>query len=69
MEANKERLTHDVADLFNTARARALADGVLDNTLRILDTTSLISNDADNKWLMDQLQHDITQHQYNIWSK
>ena len=63
MEANKDRLTHDVADLFNTA----LADGVLNNTLRIPDTTSLISNDADNKWLMDQLQHDIAQHPYNIW--
>ena len=64
MEANKERLAHDVADIFNTA----LADGVLADTLNFWDTTTLICNDADHKWPMDQLQHDIAQHQYNIWA-
>ena len=64
MEANKERLAHDVINIFNTA----LADGVLADTLKFLDTTSLICNDADHKWLMDQLQHDIAQHQCNIWA-
>ena len=65
MEANKARMTHDVTDLFNTA----VADGVVDNILKFDDTTPLFSNDADNKWLMDQLQHDIAKHPYNIWSK
>ena len=65
IEANKARITHDVTDLFNTA----VADGVVYDVLQLDDTTPLFSNDADNRWLMEQLQHDIANHPYNIWTK
>ena len=57
--------THDVTELFNTA----VIDGFLNNIIQLDDTASLYSNDADSTWLMEQLQHDIAHHPYNIWSK
>ena len=33
------------------------------------DATPLYNNAADDQWIMDQLQHDIMQHSYNVWSK
>ena len=64
-EADTARLTHDVAELLD----KAVADGVVEDILTCDDVLPLFSNAADVQWLKNQLEFDISQHQYNIWGK
>ena len=62
---SKARLTQDVTNLHDTT----VSFGIIKDVLVLDDAGQLYCNDTDAQWLMDQLQHDITQHQYDIWSK
>ena len=67
-EVNKTKtrqLTEDVASLHD----RAMAEGVGIDGISNEDAVLLYCTDADKQWLIDQLQHDITQHQFDIWAQ
>ena len=61
----KGQLVHDVTELHNTM----LAEGITVDILNYANAASLYCNNADTNWLFNQLQHDITQHQCDVWSK
>ena len=63
--SRKGQLVNDVTELHNTM----LGDGTKAGILTWVDAASLYSNTADTNWLLDQLQHDITQHQCDVWSQ
>ena len=61
--------TTQLADDVSTIHDTSLDTGVIQGVLTAADAELLYCTAEDNQWLVDQLQHDIAQHPYNIWSK
>ena len=61
----KEQLVTDITDLHDTM----MAYGIAADAIELDDVDFLYCTDADKQWLIDQLQHDITQNQFDIWAQ
>ena len=61
----KGQLVRDITELHDTM----LAEGLTADVIKPEDAAFLYCNAADTNWLFNQLQHDITQHQCDVWSE
>ena len=61
----QKQLVQDVTELHDTN----LAAGLTADVIRQEDAALLYCTDADKQWFIDQLQHDITLNQFNIWAQ
>ena len=60
--------TTQLADDVSTIHDTSLDTGVAQMVLTSVDAAPLYCTAEDSRWLLDQLQHDIKQHPFDVWT-